>query len=115
MKKTLIVFFILVTATIAFCAEDLIKMPVATALNTSTYVAVETGSDTAFGFAVMISDGTGWYMASDVSGTGEQLIDTHLTGLSWGHYVNANTTVFWAKAVSGTPDIVLFPGKYVKD
>lgn len=106
-----ITLVILVT-TVAWGAEDLVKMPVSTTLNTSTYVAVATGTDVAYGFSVFISNGTAWYIASDTSGTGETLIEDHVPNINWGHYVNANTTVFYAKAFVGTPDIVIFPGKH---
>ena len=87
----------------------MIKTPVVTALNSSTYTPITLGNDHAYGFSVYISDGSSFYYAVDSSGTGEALVPA-ASSLFWEHYEKKLTTVMYAKAVTGTPNLILNPG-----
>jgi len=90
----------------------MIKVPVITALNNSTYVAISTDStNDAYGFAVYTDDASAFYIAVDVGGTGAALVPENAS-LSWAHHVEASENVLWAKSVTGTPNLVLLPGKH---
>ena len=89
----------------------MINLPVVTALNDTTYVAITLTADTpAWGFMVHTDDASAFYLALDDSGTGVQLIPEKYAPV-WNHYEAVGTTVVYAKSVTGTPNLVLNPGK----
>jgi len=94
----------------------MIKAAITTVLNSSTYTAIATGIDSAFGFGVYAVDDTGemvpFYYAVDATGTGAALASS--MGITWGHYVRHSTVALYAKALSGTPSMVLVPARKVQ-
>jgi len=94
----------------------MIKSPKTIELNDSTYTAITLGDDDAFGFAVYAVDSDGemapFYYATDESGTDEVIAPA--IGLSWSHYEMQGATLLYAKAISGTPALVLNPATYEK-
>jgi len=94
--------------------ESLINSPVTTALNASTYVAINSGTQDCYGFILMISTGfasTGFYIATSVSGANATLIPAEVPWLPFTDFAPFNSTLLYAKAVSGTPNLILIPGK----
>jgi len=96
-----------------YAGVDLIYAPVPFTLSTTgDPVAITTGAQPCYGFTVLLSDDTGWYLylTSDGSDTPTTISD-NVAGVSWDHLVLPGTTVFYAKAISGTPKLYLFPAK----
>jgi hypothetical protein len=93
---------------------SLINRPVTTTLNASTYTEIRTGTQDCYGFIILISTGyssTGFYIADNEAGTGAVLIPEGISGIPWTDFVEFDSTVMWCKAASGTPDLILMPGK----
>jgi len=88
----------------------MIKTPVVTAINSTTYTPIALGEEQAYGFSVHISDKSSFYYAVDSSGTGEALVPDNAS-LSWGHYEPENSIIMYAKSVSGSPNLIVNPGK----
>lgn len=83
-----------------------IKLPVVTALNTSTYTAIEVPSATKRSISAYTEDGTSFKLAIDASGTGEAIIPSDAS-LSMDDISDEDETIFYAKAVTGTPNLVV--------
>ena len=94
--------------------SELIKSPISTELNIGSYVAITMGSQTGYGFGIMLSDTTGFYIATDSVGTDETLIPGNVSGLSWPDLVHPGDIVMYAKAISGIPTLTLFPARKVR-
>lgn len=94
---------------LSFADEDLIYQPVPIALNTSTFVAVTTGTDPCYGFSVIMSDGSSWIMSLSAAGTTP--ITQPAVGLSWDHLVLPGKTIFYAKGTTSGAYLNIYPGK----
>ncbi len=115
-KLTLLAVMILFTFSVSFAGVDLILTPIPFTLSaTGNPIAITTGTQDCYGFSVILSDDSGWllYLTADGSDTPTTISDA-IRGIWWGHYVPPGTTVFYAKAVSGTPKLTLFPAKKVR-
>lgn len=104
MKKIWLVLFLLVVSS----AYAVIRTPVVTALNATTYTAIvipETNGRCR-PISAWTETGVAFYIAVDSSGTGAALIPSPGT-YSNSCVTDTNGVVFYAKAVSGTPNLVL--------
>jgi len=89
----------------------MIKAPVTTATNTSTFVAIATdATNDAFGFSIYMDDNSAFTMAIVEAGTGGVLVGASKT-LEFKHYVPPSTTIMWVKASAGTPGLIMIPHK----
>lgn len=88
----------------------MIPKPIATACNTSTFVAITLGEAAANGFSALMSDGTAFTYAIDASGTGAALQPANLPAV-WTHYEDPGSVVMYVKASAGTPNLILTPYK----
>ena len=80
-----------------------------TALNTSTYVAIEIPSHSACGkVTIVASDRSKVYLAKDSSGTDVISMEED-ESLDWGGVCSdyGTTTLFFAKSAAGTPSLVV--------
>lgn len=84
------------------------KSPIITALNTSTYVSITmTGGD--FGkwsVAYYTEDGTSFKIATDSAGSDEAIVPAD-SSINQSITVKSGGVLFYAKAVAGTPNLVL--------
>lgn len=94
--------------------ESLINTPITAALNASTYTPITTGTQDCYGFTIMTSDGfasPGFYIATSAAGANETLIPAEVPWLPFTDFAPYNSIIMYAKSVSGTPNLLLFPGK----
>jgi hypothetical protein len=91
----------------------MIKTPIVTALNNTTFVAVTLGTDDAFGFDIICDDSAIGFTIHNVITGGTAAIPAAKT-LSFTHYEAAGEIVMYAKAASGSPNLVLIPHKHHK-
>ena len=83
--------------------------PVKVPLNTSTFVPVSMQQNLSpRDIAVYTEDGTDWVMSSDEAGTDAVTIPGG-SSLSYGN-VDSYGVIMYAKAVAGTPNLVLLTG-----
>ncbi len=84
------------------------KSPIITALNTSTYVAISMpgGGNGRWSVAYYTEDGSGFYVATDSSGTDEALVPEDAS-INQSITTKSDEVLFYAKAVTGTPNLVL--------
>lgn len=87
-----------------------LREPIITALNTSTYSAINMPAQIG-NVAIYTEDETGFYVATDSGGTGEALIPTGK--LSIERLRPKDGVAMYAKAVSGTPNLVLLFNKSI--
>jgi len=111
-KSAITTVIILFLASFVF-AGTVINTPKPTTLNTSTYTAITSGTQDAYGFSIYISgqNAYGIYIAVDSAGTGETLLEPGDYWFSWPDFVPYNSTVMYGKAVVGTPGVTFFPAK----
>ena len=88
----------------------MIKTPVVTALSTA-FGAVTLGSDDAYGFDVFCDDQAIDYTIHSAVTGGTALVKG-TTVLSFPHHEEAGAIVMYAKAASGTPNLVLIPHRH---
>jgi len=96
-----------------FAGVDLIYAPISFTLSTTgDPVAITTGTQPCYGFSVLLSDDSGWYLYLTANGSDTPTeISNNVVGVSWDHLVPPGTTIFYAKAISGTPKLYVFPAK----
>lgn len=87
-----------------------LRTPIVTALNTSTYVAINMPRQKG-NVAVYTEDETAFYVARDASGTGEAKVPTGK--LSVERLAPNSGVAMYAKAAEGTPNLVLLYNKSV--
>lgn len=110
MKKFALILALLAFAAPGMCNDSAIMTPITATLNTSTYTAI-TMPGGCRPISLYTEDGTGFYIAVDSTGTGEVLVPAS-TSVSYGKACPDDTLVaVYAKAVSGTPVLVLLPSK----
>lgn len=89
----------------------MIIKPVVTALNAVTYTAITIPrTNRPVPVSYYTEDETGFYVAIDASGTGEALVPEK-TGVNIEQMsIDADGLLLYAKAVSGTPNLVVMIG-----
>ena len=115
MKKIILAVILLVGISVVSYA--LVDKCFTKVLSTSYQEVTVTLSSTAKCVPVLVwtSDGTGFYIAQDASGTGARFIpgeDISFSG--WGNdcvKVDSDGVIFWAKAVTGTPTLYIDVGR----
>ena len=81
--------------------------PIQTALNTSTYTAIQMpAGQSCITFAFWVEDGTSYYLSSDSAGTANVLVPAS-TSLSMTMPQGDNSILFYAKASAGTPNMAV--------
>jgi len=90
--------------------------PIATALNTSTYTAIqipdsENMLDKFFPVSAYTSDGTEFYISNVETPAADKPVLENQTYNNNGATQGADGTVFYAKASAGTPNLVLHVGR----
>lgn len=86
-----------------------IKTPVVTALNSTTYTAIDIPSAANRAFLAFTEDGASFKIAVDASGTGEIIIPAN-SSFSDSEISDDSATIFYAKSISGTPNLAVIWG-----
>ena len=97
----------------------MIETPIITALNTSTYTAINIPNNFKLGrpcipISAYTDDGSSWLIAVDGSGTGASTIlaltpynNSCVQGNITDDSADGTETIFYAKATAGTPNLIL--------